>query len=124
MLLLLHVPPASASTWTEQQQLAASDAAAGDYFGHSVSISGDYAVIGSSRDDTSQGSAYIFYRSGSAWTQQAKLVASDGAANDFFGASVSMSGDTVVIGAGQKDSTSPSLSSSGSAYVFVRSGTS
>lgn len=123
VLLLLHSPPASASTWTEQQQLAASDAASGDYFG-TVSISGDYAVIGAPFDDSIQGSAYIFYRSGSSWTQQAKLVAGDGAANDYFGNSVSMSGDTVVIGAASKDSTSPSLSNSGSAYVFVRSGTS
>ncbi|MBK7093853.1 MAG: FG-GAP repeat protein [Saprospiraceae bacterium] len=112
----------SGTSWIEQAKLTASDGAAGDVFGHSVSISGDYAVIGADGDDvgsnTDQGSAYIFNRSGTAWTEQAKLTASDGTDTDYFGNSVSISGDYAVIGAYN------SYSTNGSAYVFKRSGTS
>ena len=93
----------SGTTWTEQQKLLASDGAAGDYFGFSVSVSGDTVVVGASLDDTpggvDAGSAYVFVRSGTTWTEQQKLLASDGAAGDDFGYSVSVSGDTVVVGA-------------------------
>ena len=78
-----------------------------------------YAVTGAAFDDSRQGSTYIFYCSGSAWTQKDKLVAGDGAASEYYGNSVSMSGDTVVIRAAQRDSVSSSLSDSGSAHVFV-----
>ncbi len=99
-------------------KLVASDGAASDLFGPSVSISGDTAVVGAQLDDdkgNNSGSAYIFVRSGTAWTQQAKLVASDGAASDRFGVSVSISGDTAVVGAYYDDDNG---SDSGSAYVF------
>jgi hypothetical protein len=65
-------------TWTRQAKLTAGDGAAGDWFGMSVSISGDYAIVGAPFDDdngTGSGSAYVFHRSGSTWTQQAKLTA-------------------------------------------------
>ena len=115
---------------TEQAKLVASDGAASDRFGCSVSISADgaYAVIGAYNDaigaNTSQGSAYIFVRSGTSWTQQAKLVASDGATNDKFGYSVSISADGAyaVIGAYYDDI--GANGDQGSAYIFVRSGTS
>ncbi len=73
----------------EQAKLTASDGAADDYFGFSVAISGDgsTAVIGARDDDdrgSISGSAYVFTRSGSSWTQQAKLTASDGAADSTF----------------------------------------
>jgi len=68
-----------------------------------------------------QGSAYVFVRTGSMWTEQKKLTASDGAAGDNFGTSVSVSGDTAVIGAGYDD-VGASSGDQGSAYVFVRSG--
>ncbi|MSQ08671.1 MAG: hypothetical protein EXR44_05165, partial [Dehalococcoidia bacterium] len=106
----------SGSTWTQQQKLTASDGAAIDYFGYSVAVSGDTAVVGAYGDDSYKGSAYVFTRSGSTWTQQQKLTASDGAANDYFGGSVAVSGDTAVVGAYGDDS------EKGSAYVFTRSG--
>ncbi|MCB9336650.1 MAG: hypothetical protein H6577_00820 [Lewinellaceae bacterium] len=115
----------SGTAWTEQAKLTASDGASGDFFGNSVSLSGDYALIGAYQDDDNgnlSGSAYVFVRSGTTWTEQAKLTASDGAANDWFGNSVSLSGDYALIGA-TKDSGNGNGSYSGSAYVFVRSGT-
>jgi len=108
------------ASWTQQQQLIASDGAAGDLFGRSVAISGDTVVVGADGDDvgfTDQGSAYVFVRSGTAWTQQQKLTASDGAGSDQFGISVAISGDTVVVGVPFEQNLQ------GSAYVFVRSGT-
>jgi hypothetical protein len=90
--------------WTEQTKLTASDAAASDLFGLSVSVSGDTVVVGAYGDDdagSDSGSAYVFVRSGGMWTEQTKLTASDAAASDNFGQSVSVSGDTVVIGANQ-----------------------
>ncbi|MCP4545787.1 MAG: DUF11 domain-containing protein [bacterium] len=113
----------SSTTWTEQQKLTASDAAAGDEFGHSVRISGDTIVIGALYDDdvgSDSGSAYVFVRNGTTWTEQQKLTASDAAADDRFGNSVGISGDTVVVGAYLDDDAGID---SGSAYVFVRSGT-
>lgn len=113
----------TAGIWAQQAKLTANDASLGVIFGNSVSISGDTAVIGSYRDDdagTDSGSAYIFQRTGSVWTQQAKLTASDAAVGDFFGISVAISGNTVVIGAQHDDDAG---SNSGSAYVFTRTGT-
>ncbi len=110
--------------WTEQAKLTASDAAASDAFGFSVSISGDTAIVGAYLDDhtggSNAGSAYVFVRSGGVWTEQAKLTASDSAASDFFGLSVSISGDTAIVGAWADDHAGGS--NAGSAYVFVRSG--
>ena len=111
------------STWTEQQKLTASDGAAFDYFGHSVSVSGDTALVGSHGDDdvgTSSGSAYVYVRSGSIWTEQQKLTASDGAASDYFGSSVAVSDDTAIVGA--YDDNQGGINDVGAAYVFVRNG--
>ena len=121
VVLALLLPMAPVSAGGTETKLIASDGAAGDYFGYSVSISGDTAVVGAYQDDGSKGSAYVFVRSGTTWSQQAKLTAGDdGAAGDSFGNSVSISGDTVVVGAPGDDDNG---SSSGSAYVFERSGT-
>jgi hypothetical protein len=98
-----------------EYKLTASDAAAGDYFGVSVSVSRDTAVIGAWGDDAGMGSAYVFTRTAGVWTEQAKLTASDMAAGDTFGESVSVSGDTALIGA---DADDDGGSASGSAYVF------
>jgi hypothetical protein len=119
----------SGTTWTQQQKLLASDAAAEDYFGESVALSadGNTAIIGAYTEDTSpntnNGAAYVFTRSGSTWTQQQKLLASDAASSDTFGQSVSLSadGNTAIIGAPFEDA-SPN-SNNGAAYVFTRSGT-
>ena len=111
------------SIWQKQQQdkLTASDGDANDWFGCSVSVSGDYAIVGAYGDQTSKGSAYIFMWSGTSWVQQQKLTASDGAAWDYFGCSVSISGDYAIVGAYGDDDKG---TESGSAYIFLRSGTS
>lgn len=108
------------ATWSQQAKLIASDGDDNDNFGNSVAIRGDTAVIGANRDEPKgidSGSVYVFVRSGSTWTEQAKLTAVDGAMSDQFGVSVALSGDTIVIGANGDDyNTGPS----GSAYVFLR----
>ncbi len=118
----------SGSTWTQQAQLTATDGAGGDQFGSSVALSGDTALVGARFDDVGanfdQGSAYIFTRSGTTWTQQAQLTATDGAANDLFGFSVALgggAGDTALVGA-HSDDVGANFDQ-GSAYVFTRSGT-
>jgi hypothetical protein len=114
----------SGTAWSQQQKLTASDGAASDYFGRSVSVSGDTAMVGANGDDiayaTDAGSAYVFVRSGTAWSQQQKLTAADGAMNDQFGACISVSGETAVVGAFSHDTAGGA--NAGSAYVFVRSG--
>ncbi len=109
------------ASWVQQQKLIASDGATSDYFGHSVSISGDYAIVGARYDDNGKGSAYIFRRDGESWVQQQKLVASDGAADDYFGTSVFISDDHAIVGASQDDDNGDY---SGSAYIFGRDGAS
>jgi hypothetical protein len=113
----------SGTTWTEQQKLLASDGASFDDFGYSVSIGEDTIVVGARFDDDAgdlAGSAYVFVRSGTTWTQQQKLLATDGSKSDVFGCAVSVSGDTAVVGA-YGDSSGGLFT--GSAYVFERLGT-
>ena len=109
--------PAAAGSAFQQAKLTASDGAPDDGFGVSVAISGSTAVVGASFKNSQTGAAYVFVRSGAAWSQQAELTASDGFSFDRFGTSVAISGPTVVVGAfGHNNQT-------GAAYVFVRSGT-
>ncbi|KAH8064763.1 hypothetical protein JL722_1645 [Aureococcus anophagefferens] len=87
----------------ELAKLVASDAAEEDYFGRSVAVSGDLVVVGANQNDAAgidSGSVYVFRTTngGASWTQVAKLVASDAAADDEFGGSVAVSGDLVVVG--------------------------
>jgi hypothetical protein len=109
--------------WTLQQKLFAPDPGTGDQFGYSVSIFGDTLIIGAFRDNhaggTVAGSAYVFTRTGSVWTLQAKLVASDGTNLDQFGFSVAIHEDTAVVGAPFVNF--PGITDAGAAYVFVRS---
>ncbi len=123
----------SVGVWSLQQKLTASDGAAGDNFGASVAIttvsapSQTVIMVGAFGDDTganaNQGAVYVFVRAsgGTTWSQQGKLTASDGAANDVFGNSVALSGGTAIIGA-NGDNTG-SNDDSGAAYIFVRNGT-
>ncbi len=107
----------SDSSWTQQSKLTADDGAARDLFGVSVSVGEDTALVGAYGDDdagSNSGSAYVFTRSGSTWTQQAKLPADDGGADDLFGVSVSISKDIALVGAYQDDHAG---TQSGSAYV-------
>ncbi|HZV67916.1 MAG TPA: FG-GAP repeat protein [Saprospiraceae bacterium] len=96
------------SSWKQQARLTADDSSWADYFGFSVAISGDYVIVGAYNDDfgtvqypiVAQGSAYIFHHTtGSTWEQQAKLTALNGDENDWFGYSVSISGEFAAIGA-------------------------
>ncbi|MFV2068166.1 MAG: S8 family serine peptidase, partial [Pirellulales bacterium] len=109
----------SGSVWTQQQKMTASDGAAGDRFGASVDIDGDTVVVGAQFDDSYTGSAYVFTRTASVWSQDQKLLAADGAVADYFGYSVGIDGDTVVVGAYYDDDKG---GNSGSAYVFTRTG--
>lgn len=105
--------------WAQAAKLLAADGDEEDYFGSSVSVSGEYAIAGAELDGEhgfASGAAYIFKRDGSSWMQQVKLNPNDRAGYEEFGASVSMSGDYVIVGA-------PGAGfGSGAAYVFHRVG--
>ncbi len=115
----------SGTTWTAQATLTATDVAAFENFGESVSLDGDTLAVGVPSDDFGtvfdQGSVRVFVRSGSTWTLQSTLTAVDGLSADTFGASVSLSGDTLAVGVPLDDV--GTFSNQGSVRIFVRSGT-
>jgi hypothetical protein len=136
------------SNWSQQAELRPAVKLAGyDGFGASVGIVGDTIVIGASSDPSSatgvngnprdnfargSGAAYVFVRKGNTWTQQAYLKASNTGANDHFGTSVTISGETVAVGADYEASSETGVNGdpgddsapgAGAAYVFVRQGT-
>ena len=134
------------TTWSQQAYLTSPYPCCGPRFGYSVAISGSTIVVGSEWEyggaggvnptidysDPSSGAAYVFVKSGTTWVQQAYLKASNPGSDNFFGASVSIDADTIVIGAWGEGSSATgvngnqndnSLPVSGAAYVFVRSGT-
>ncbi|MBK8036391.1 MAG: FG-GAP repeat protein [Verrucomicrobiaceae bacterium] len=135
----------SGSTWAQQAYLKASNTGGLDTFGYSLALSRDTVVVGAIREDsdttgvnsipnelaTNAGAAYVFFRNGTTWTQQAFLKASNTGANDFYGVSVAISGDTLVVGSDAEDSSTTGVNSTpnesadgaGAAYVYVRSGT-
>lgn len=128
----VYVFKRTGTTWTYQQRLTSSDIGPYDNFGTSVSIDGDYAIVGAPYEDpngiSNSGSAYIFHRSGTTWTQQAKLNrTAQSTVNAYFGWSVDISGDTVIIGAYYANS-QPNpwtfIPGAGTAYIYVRIGTS
>ncbi|PYT01840.1 MAG: hypothetical protein DMF63_03110 [Acidobacteria bacterium] len=111
-------------TWTQQTVLLAPDGAVADKFGYSVAISENTIVVGAYNDDSplsNAGSAYVFVRSGTTWTFQQKLTASDAAADDQFGVAVAVSGPTIFVGANFSDQ--PSNSDAGAVYRYTQSGT-
>jgi len=138
----------SGATWSQQAYLEASNPAyfRDDRFGEAVSLSGDTLVVGASGEDSNatgvngnglnntvseSGAAYVFVRSGTTWNQQAYLKASNTEVNDYFGNVVSISGDTIVVGAFGEDSSVSGINGdqadnskldSGAAYVFTRTG--
>ncbi len=138
----------SGTTWTQQAFLKASNLGAFDNFGNSVAIDGQTAIVGaigeasnspgvngnqSNNAASASGAAYVFVRSGTVWSQQAYLKASNTESGDEFASAMALSGDTAVIAASREDSnatgvngdqTNNSANSSGAAYVFTRSGTS
>ena len=117
-LWAVYVFVRSGSNWTQQQKLT--DGVTGSaYFGYSVAISGDTALIGAPQQATPNqptGAAYVFVRNAGNWSQQDEFIASDTTIGDFFGGSVALSGNTVLIGAHYKDNAAGN--DAGSAYVF------
>jgi hypothetical protein len=109
---------AQLGTWVETQKLLASDAAVGAFFGSSVSLSGDVAVIGAHGNGI-PGAAYVFARDTVAgtWVETQKLIPSGTALDDHFGEATSVSSDVALIGAPEYDGAGDQ---SGAAYVFER----
>ena len=136
----------SGSTWSQQAYLKASNTGASDLFGITVAIAGNTVVVGAYGEESNAtgvdggqsdnsadfaGAAYVFTRSGSTWSQQAYLKASNTEANDQFGFSVAIANDTVMVSAITEDSnaigvngdqSNNSASSAGAVYVFIRNG--
>jgi len=106
-------------TWTEVQKLTASDGMVKDGFGGAAAIGGNTVVIGAESSGGWKGSAYVFTFSGGSWSEQAKLLASDGDTSHGFGQSITLDGDTMVIGVWQDDENAVN---SGAAYMFTRNG--
>ena len=124
---------ATTGIWSQEAKIVASDGAVDDYFGYSVCLFNDQAIASAPYDDIAsaadRGSAYIFQLSGAAtWTQEAKIVGSDGLASDFFGASVALQGNLAIASAPNDDATaqggSAIFTNIGSAYLFTQAGTS
>ena len=126
VILLVFLPgavPASGGLGVQQTKLTGLDSAGSDLFGTSVSIDGDTAVVGAKGDDDNgilSGSAYVYVLDGAgAWSQQAKVIPYDGAANAEFVVSLSISGETITVGA-HLDGWG--AGKAGSVYVFVLEG--
>jgi hypothetical protein len=118
----VYIYELTAGVWLEKPTLIAPDGESYDYFGHSLDIDGDRAVVGSIDDDDqgfSSGSIYIFERIAGDWTQVAKRTTADGAFYDYFGWSVAISGTEIAAASYYDD---PSGSNSGSVYVFSENG--
>jgi MYXO-CTERM domain-containing protein len=119
----------TATGWIEEAILVAFDAAPGEDFGGSVSLSADgsRALVGMRRDagpgGNGAGSARVFVRSGTTWTEEATLRAFDGATNDQLGHSVSLSADGARALVGVPNDMVGEVRQAGSARVFVRTGT-
>lgn len=130
ILLALLTSYSFGQNWNEVIKAVASDRASNDYFGNSVAISGDYAIVGASNEDedalgtntlSDAGSAYIFKNNAGTWTQVQKIVASDRGVGDRFGISVAISGDYAIVGAYWEDEDAfgaNALLRAGSAYIF------
>jgi hypothetical protein len=112
-------------TWLQAARLVANDGTVGDDFGYAVSISGDYIAVSAPGDNTSvvedHGSVYIFHRVGGVWTQEFKIRPGDFAEGDYFGWSVSISGDNLIAGSIGDDN--GAVANTGSIYFYQRSGT-
>jgi cysteine-rich repeat protein len=128
-----HAPSAGAAyvytrgdtAWSQQAYVKASNTAAGQRFGSSVTLSSDGSTlaVGAPGEAADAGATYVFTRSDTTWSPQAFLKAPSAAAGDDFGASIALSADgaTLVVGAAGDDASAPSA---GAVYVFTRDGTS
>jgi len=106
------------NNWGQQQKISVGST---ERFGVSVAIDGNYIVVGSELDSSGSGRAYVYNWSGTSWDIQDTLKADDAAASDYFGISVSISGNYIVVGA---SGNSDGGDSSGAAYIFERTGVS
>jgi hypothetical protein len=112
------------TSWVPQQKLTPSDGAPFDAFGGAVAISGDTILVSSFLDDLThadQGSVYVFVRNGSTWSEQQKLFAADGAAQNKFGRYLALDGDTAAIG--PLEIQIGTQIQQGAVYIFERTGT-
>lgn len=113
------------NNWRQQARLTAQDSGTFDLFGSAIALDGDTLVVGARAADgpsraRNSGAAYVFHRNGDAWVEEARLKASDGQADDFFGQSVALKGDLVAVGAFGHDN--PQVGpNAGAVYVFQRS---
>lgn len=116
----------TAGVWSQVQKILASDRATGDGFGIAVAMDGDTMVIGADQGftgTTKAGKAYVYRYNGASWVHEQTLTAPDGSANDIFGRSVAISGDTIAVAAPRDENVGfPTGHNAGSAYVFTRSG--
>jgi hypothetical protein len=143
----VYVFQRTGTAWEQEAYVKASNTGAGDEFGHSVALSGDTIGVGAYLEDSAaqgvggnqadnaaldSGAVYVFRRTGTAWQQEAYLKASNASANDRFGYSVALSGDTLAVGAYGEDSAAQgvgddqvggSATNSGAVYVFRYAGT-
>lgn len=124
----VYVFTRSNGVWTQQARLTAEEEGLGGLFGWSVAVDGDTILVGvpNNYGDTTPGTAtvYVYTRSGSAWTRQAKLQPNDSTQADSFpgsefGDAVALDGDVAIIGARNKDT---SDTKTGAAYIFTRTG--
>ena len=110
--------------FSQSAKLLASDGQSGDWFGRQVSVDGTTAVIGALYGDSggkvNSGSAYVFTKSATGWSQQAKIGSSDGQSNDWFGYDVGVSGEQVLVGAPYADLMG--MLDAGAGYTFLRTG--
>lgn len=115
-----YVFDVSGATWTQKVKLTSDDGAAFDNFGRSVAVSGTTVFVGTPyaviNGNAFQGAVYVFEGSGADWGQTQKLTAGDGAANDYFGWSVAVSGTHAMIGANSYSDNNP-----GEIYAFNKS---
>lgn len=121
----VHILVRASGQWQEQATLTAADAEMWGSFGLSLALDGDTLVVGSVGDAAIEqaGAVYVFVRNGAAWTQQAKLTATDAQAYDCFGQSVEVQSDAIIVGAPGRWGEGPIGRNQGRAYVYEWSGT-
>lgn len=123
LFVLLAAAMPGMANWIQQQKITSTPRGVGAQFGNAVALNGNTMVVGARFDSTiasQAGAAYVFVLNSGTWTQQAVLLANDGALGDKFGYSVAINADTIVVGSYNADAP---LSNGGAAYVYVRSGT-
>ncbi len=111
-------------SWEFQAKITAADGTNNDYFGSSVAISNDFLAVGAPNADANgqneRGAVYVFSRQGNTWSQQTKLLMSDGLSGDHFGKAVALQGTNLLIGAPYDDN--GAYANHGSAYLFKYNG--